>query len=65
MSKKLKLFGKEYVFIGEGKTGAIATQEEYENFEESYAYLFKDGTIKRHYQKIGTIDDIEWIEEKS
>ncbi len=40
---------------------AIATPEQYEAFEESYAHLYPDGRVLRHQVEIGTIADIEIV----
>ena len=59
---KISFQEKQFLLIGD-RTGPICTREQYENFEESFAHLFEDGRIRRHGQEIGTIDDIEFIEE--
>jgi len=41
--------------------GAIATQEEYDNFENSTAHLTEDGRILRHGAAIGSREDIEFV----
>ena len=63
--KRIKLHGNEYVFTGatleEG--GAIATEQVYKAGECSYAHLFEDGTILRFQEQIGTVQDIEVLED--
>lgn len=61
MIRKIKLWGSEYWLIGD-KDGAIATPDQYKNFECSYAHLFPNGEIKRFKKVIGSIQDIEFIE---
>lgn len=56
---EIEFQGKEYLLIGTLKDGAIATREDYENFNPSYAHLFSDGLIKRYFCVIGTVDDIK------
>ncbi len=61
--KKLKFQGIEYILVnerGDDKDGAIATQEQFDNFLDSFAHLMKDGRIMQHHQKIGDRSDIEW-----
>lgn len=61
---KLIFKGEEYILVNEdgNKTnGAIATQEQYENFELNYAHLNEDGTITRFGEIIGNISEIEWV----
>lgn len=61
--KKIKLNGNEFLFISEdGLDGPIATKEQYESFRESYAFLYKDGLIRRHGEVIGQRTDIEFLE---
>ena len=57
------LFGTEiYLLIGDLKNGgAIATKEQYENFECSFAYLCPNGMIRRFGRTIGTRDDLKII----
>ena len=60
---RIEFQGKKFLFIGykEPSNGAIATQEQYENFEDSYAHLDVDGKIRRHRRVIGTERDIKWL----
>ena len=64
---KIRFQGKEYLLITEDikKGGAIATNEQYENFTGSYAHLFRDGTILQHGEIIGSIEDIEFLDEQT
>lgn len=61
---KIKGIDSEFILVNALNpgidAGAIATQEQYDNGEESFAYLGPDGRIMRHHQQIGTIADIEW-----
>ena len=61
MKRKIKLHGLDFILIGDND-GAIATPEQYANFDISYAHLYRDGTIMRFSKQIGTIDDIEFLE---
>lgn len=57
--------GKEYLLIsGSLEHSAIATKEQYENFECSYAHLFPDGKIRRFNKVIGDVNDIEFVGKK-
>jgi hypothetical protein len=57
---KIKFQGREFLLIGNlEEGGAIATQEQFDNFEVSYAHLLPNGTIARFGNKIGTREDIE------
>lgn len=61
----IRFQGEEYLFVGnpERTRGAIATEEQYENFQDSYAHLCADGKIYRYRGVIGLIDDIEWLDD--
>jgi len=51
--------GKEYLLIGDLKRGGpIATKEQYENGEISFAYLKPSGMIARFDKWIGKREDI-------
>ncbi len=52
--------GNDYIIVaGDLETGGpIATEEQYENFECSFAHLFPNGDVLRFQEKIGTRDDI-------
>jgi len=58
---RIKFQDNEYLLIGDDieTGGAIATQEEWDNFAENYAHLFRDGRILRYGAEIGTREDIE------
>lgn len=58
---KIRFQGREYLLIGSKTTGSIATQEQFDNFETSFAYLHKDGVIRQFGMQIGTINDIEFL----
>ena len=59
--EKIKLFGKDYIYIGDDCGGAITTKEQYENFETNFAHLCPDGIIRSFGFPIGTVDDIEFL----
>lgn len=55
------VFKNKHYFLIDGdleKGGAIATKEQYENGECSYAHLYPDGNIRRFNEIIGTKDEI-------
>ena len=54
MMQRITFKGEPFLLI----EGAIATPQQYEDWEESYAHLFPDGRVLRHQQQIGTKDDI-------
>lgn len=56
--------GTEMLLIGTPVHGAIATREQYENFEVSFAQLTRSG-IYRYNVKIGEPTDIRIIEEET
>jgi hypothetical protein len=62
---KLKFTGDaEYILINGDDSrseGAIATEEEYENFELNKFHLFEDGSIMSYGSVVGTKDDIIWL----
>ena len=58
--RRIRLFGNDYILIGDLENGGpIATEEQYSNFECSFAHLKQDGNIYRFGEIIGTRDDIE------
>ena len=56
----ITLYGCEIYLIGSIELGgAIATERQFANFEESFAHLWQpSGIISRYGQAIGTVDDI-------
>lgn len=59
---KITFKRKNYLLIGDLNTGgAIATKEQYENFEESYAHLYPDGNVSRYGESIGNVKDIKVV----
>lgn len=60
--KRIKFQGNEYILTG-NREGAITTPEAYASWETSYAHLFPNGVIKRFHQVIGSIEDIEFIDD--
>ena len=68
MSRRCTFKGQEYVAVfGSSKTEfALATQDQYENFEISYAYgNLKDNSVKRFGVKIGTCDEVKFLEDEA
>lgn len=65
MKEKLIRFqGKEYLLIGSMEDGGpIATKEQYENGQLSYAQLSADGAVMRFGDSIGHRDEIEVLGE--
>lgn len=57
----IRFQGQKFVLV----EGAIAYEEDYEEFRPSYAHLFEDGNIKRFGKIIGTKADIEFINRDS
>lgn len=65
MHTKLIFQGQEFILInddGNRTEGAIATEEQFNNFEMSYTHLFENGNILRYGVVIGNISEIEWID---
>lgn len=58
--QRIRFQGQEYVLIS---GGAIATAEDFANFQPSFAHLLSDGRILRHGEQIGTREDIEVLGE--
>ena len=53
--------GSQYLLIGSKRFGgAIATKDQYENLETSYAHLHRDGNISRFGAIIGNVKDIKF-----
>ena len=62
--QKIKFKNQDFILMGDKEMGgSIATEHQYQNFEESFAYLTNDGRVLRYRQQIGTVDDIEFGEE--
>ena len=60
--QQIELFGNQYLLIGTLENGGpIATKEQCENFECSFAYLKPNGDIMRYHVKIGTRKDIKML----
>lgn len=59
---RIRFQGNEYLLIGEADSGAIATEEQWNNFALNYAHLREDGKVCRFGVVIGTIEDIELLE---
>lgn len=63
--KQIELFGQQYLLLGDFESGGpIATREQYENFECSFAHLQPNGDIMRFHEKIGTRCDIKILNVK-
>lgn len=61
-NKKIRFQGEEYLLIGE-TNGAIAKEDDYRHGRCSYAHLYPDGRILRFREQIGTIDDVEFLDD--
>lgn len=62
--KVIRFQGAEYLLIGDlERGGPIATKEQYENGQCSYAQLKPDGSVWRFRDTIGHRDEIEVIGE--
>ena len=62
MENNIRFQGQEYLLIGDMENGGpIATKEQFENFECSYAYLMPSGVVMRFRDSIGHRDEIEII----
>jgi hypothetical protein len=60
--EKIKFKNRDYLLIGNRSDGgAIATEECFENFEQSFAHLMPNKNILRFGVKIGTIKDIIFL----
>lgn len=60
----LKFRSRKFILIderGNKSSGAIYDPKMFENFGPSFMRLFPDGTIRRSSEIIGTIEDIEWL----
>lgn len=60
-------FQKEtYVLVSsegtDSKHGSIALKEQLENGLEPYAHLYPNGIISRYGEKIGTIEDVTFLD---
>lgn len=55
--------GEPYILLTNKNelVGPIATEEQYENYEESFAYLEVDGFVWQHRVVIGSLSDIDVI----
>lgn len=62
--KVIRFQGAEYLLIGDlERGGPIATKEQYENGECSFALLKSDGSVWRFRDTIGHRDEIEVVGE--
>ncbi len=64
MKQKIKWNGIDYLLVGGERDGAIATREQYENFDCSTAHLNQDGTISHFGNTVGSIEEIEFLGEE-
>lgn len=55
---------QEFLLIGTPEKGAIATQEQYENFLPSVAHLYSNGDIIMWGAKIGDVSEITIIKKR-
>lgn len=59
---RVKFRGKLYLLIGDMKKGgAIATDDQYENFDTSFAHLMENGEILRFGVVIGKRSDLKVV----
>jgi hypothetical protein len=63
--KLVRFKGVEYLFGGESldQDGFVATREQYESGEASFAHWFLDRGLMQHGKKIGSREDLELIGE--
>jgi hypothetical protein len=64
VKQKIRFQGNDYLLIsdhGGPDSGSIATQEQYDHFQESFAFLDADGVIYRYGNAIGTVEEIEFL----
>lgn len=61
--KQVKFHGNIYLFGGNSlkESGFIATKEQYENFEASYAHYFPGVGILRYGEKIGECSELSLV----
>uniref|UniRef100_A0A6M3LPG7 Uncharacterized protein n=1 Tax=viral metagenome TaxID=1070528 RepID=A0A6M3LPG7_9ZZZZ len=60
LQMRVRLFGNDYLLIGDLENGgAIATEEQFRNFDCSFAYLTQSGNIIQRGKIIGIREDIE------
>jgi hypothetical protein len=62
---KVRFKNVEFLFIGDKdrKTGGLASQEQFDNFEPGFAHLYADGVIRRYGVPIGTREDLEFLDD--
>lgn len=61
---KIRFQDREWLLVGDLESGgAIATDEDFVLGRASYAHLFSDGEILRYGLAIGSVSDIEVIDE--
>ena len=60
---KIIFKGEPYLLIGDKNDGAIATQEQWDNFALNYAHLYDDGKVRRYSSVIGTKEDIVYLDQ--
>ena len=64
MEPVIRFKGQEYLLIGNMEEGgAIATREQYESGQCSFAHLMEDGRVMRFREVIGSKSDIELVGE--
>lgn len=61
---KIKFKDEDYVLANETKNeGPIVKYEDLIEFKVGYAHLFPNGEVRQYSKVIGTIDDINFLEE--
>ena len=59
---RVKYRGTDFLFVGDPDgDGAIALEDDYLNFRQSYAHLMKDGSVMRHGEEIGRREDVQFL----
>ena len=59
--RKITWRGEAFLAVGLTNDFAIATQEQFDNFEQSTAHRMPDGTIMQFGKVIGSADEITFI----
>lgn len=59
---RVRFKGQEYLLIGDPFGGfALATRDQFENFEPSFAHVFDDGKIRQFGVVIGDKSELEEV----
>ena len=64
MVREITFMGKRYFLVGEEYGPIVEAITDFTQGRCSFAYLYEDGTVSRFNSQIGTIDDIEFGEER-